>query len=279
MASITKLKTPQNIQFFDHTVALNLVQAFHRHLDLGALLELFFSQASAVLQVVGMRYRNPAEGVDVELGKPGRHTASYNLTYQNDTLGELIFSFDNRVTEDTLATAEDLLALVMSPVKNALAYRSACLARSSGDSTPEVRLKLGSEDALLLVSLDGFDQTARRDGGEWAQALVHAMQLQIRDGLREGDGVYQIDDSTLAVLLPRTPEARALEVARKIRVLIAGLHLKDGSITTQLTACIGIATTNRAGTAEDVLAHARDALGRAQAEGPSSITCYPAAND
>ena len=42
MASITKLKTSQSIQFFEHSVALNLVQA------------------------VGLRYRKPDDAIDLE---------------------------------------------------------------------------------------------------------------------------------------------------------------------------------------------------------------------
>ena len=282
MASITKLKTSQSIQFFDHTVALNLVQAFHRHLDLGELLSMFFSQAEAILQAAGMRYRNDDDGIDVEFGERGRHTTSYNLTYQDDDLGEIVFSFERRVTEDTLATAEDLIALAMSPIKNALLYRRARLAAdsvvkdiTSGSQTrPAAVLKPGNDDALVLVGLDGITETRARDGAEWAQTLVQAMQAQIREGLREADGVFQIDDELLAVLLPRTNADAALDVAGKLRVLIAGLHLKDGSITTQLTACMGIAGTKDAKTAEEVLENARTALDEAQAEGANSIRYF-----
>ena len=128
MTSITKLKTAQSIQFFDPSVALSLVQAFHRHLDLDALLALVFSQAEAILKTAGLQYRNPGEGIDLSLGRQGRHTASYNLTYQDRGLGELIFHFDRRINEDTLATAEDLVALAMSPIDNALRHGRAAAA-------------------------------------------------------------------------------------------------------------------------------------------------------
>jgi GGDEF domain-containing protein len=287
MASITKLKTSQSIQFFEHSVALNLVQAFHRHLDLGDLLTLFFTQAAAIVQAVGLRYRNPDDAIDLEFGTPGRHTTSYNLTYQDDNLGEVIFSFERRVTEDTLATAEDLIALAMSPIKNALLYRHACLAaetvvtdlKSDSQTTPAALLKPGNDDMLVLLGLDGISETRARDGAEWAQTLVQSMQTQIREGLREADGVFQIEDELLAVLLPRTTADAAAEVATKLRVLIAGLHLKDGAITTQLTACMGIAGTKDASSAEEVLSNARAALTRAQAEGSNCIEFHAGASD
>ena len=280
MASITKLKTNQSVQFFDHGAAFNLVQAFHRHLDLGDLLQAFFAQAHTLLECVGLRYCNAADEIDIQLGESGPHTASYNLTYQEANLGELVFLFRRRVTEDTLATAEDLTSLVMSPINNALHYRRALQNTQTPAHGPVAApkradgVKPGDDDTLVLISLDGFASIRDRDGAEWAQALVHAMQDQIREGLREADGVFQIDEELLAILLPRTSGDAAVEVAKKVRVLIAGLHLRDGAITTQLTACMGIAGTRDAGNAEEVLQQARAALQTAQSEGGNRIELF-----
>ena len=175
-----------------------------------------------------------------------------------------------------MATAEDLAALVMSPINNALIYARA---RRSAPEQPKLAdagknqvppIAPGNDDSLVLVGLDGFAEIQDRDGPQWAQALVSSMQSQISDGLREADGVYQIDDELLAVLLPRTSVDCAAEVTKKVRVLIAGLHLKDGVETTQLTACMGIAGTKHASTAEEVFASAKEALRRASPH-PSPI--------
>ena len=83
--------------------------------------------------------------------------------------------------------------------------------------------------------------------------------------------MFQIDEGLLAVLLPRTSEPAALDVARKIRVLIAGLHLRDGRVTSQLTACMGVAGAKAAKTPEDVLDRANAALAAARNEGSNPI--------
>lgn len=305
MASITKLKTSEAVQLFDHGAAFNLSQAFHRHLDLGDLLQAFFAQAHTLLGCAGIRYRNAEAGIDLQLGGSGRHSASYNLTYQESHLGELVFSFPSRVTEECLATAEDLTSLVMSPINNALVHRQAVLVAdavvtdavragvpgavadadaladtpakgSKPEPLPAGKARSADDDTLVLISLDGFAGIRERDGAEWAQALVQAMQDQIREGLREADGVFQIDDELLAILLPRTSGEAAMEVAKKVRVLIAGLHLRDGAVTTQLTACMGIAGTREAGSAEQVLQQARKALQAAQSEGDNRIELFRA---
>lgn len=294
MTAITRLKTAQNIQFFDHAVALNLVQAFHRQLELEGLLQLFYSQASAVLQTAGMRYRNDGENVDWQRDQQRGHAASYNLTYQNEQFGELTFYFVTPVSEDVLATAEDLVALAMSPLRNALLYRRALLGHprpgTGGTAAPAIRapepgamrasdsgLQAGRDDALILVRIDDIEEIRQRDGDAWAQTLVQAVQNQIDEGLREADGVFQIGDGQLAVLLPNTSGEAAAEVAVKLRVLIAGLHLASGDVDRQLTACMGVAGTAGAASAESVLDQAREALAQARREGPNSIRRYDSA--
>lgn len=272
MTSITKLKTAQSIQYFEPSVALSLVLAFHRQLDLDALLALFHSQATALLQVTGCHYRNPDADIDRMIEASGRHTASYNLTYQEAHLGELILHFNRRVDEEVLNTAEDLIALVMPAIRNALKYRTALYGERAA---PELRTSArpARGDSLVLVQIDGLPEIRKRDGDVWARTLMATAREQLIGGLRDADSVFQIDDDTLAVLLPGTAAEQALAVAKKLRVLIASLHLKDGKVSHQLTACMGIAETGQANAAEAVLDRARTALGQALREGPNSLGC------
>ncbi|MEZ5551593.1 MAG: diguanylate cyclase [Pseudomonadales bacterium] len=275
MTSITKLKTAQSIQHFEPAVAFNLVLAFHRQLDLDALLGMFHSQVTALLQATGSHYRNSQAGIDRLIGTSGRHTASYNLTYQETHLGELILNFNRRVNEEVLNTAEDLIALVMPAIRNALTYRAALQGAPAPElherSTQRAETRPERGDSLVLVQIDGMAEIRERDGDDRAQTLLTSVRDQLIAGLRDGDSVFQIDDATLAVLLPGTASTQAIDVARKLRVLIASLHLKDGKVPQQLTACMGIAGADRASSAEAVLDQAREALKLARKSGPNSL--------
>lgn len=277
MASITKLRTSESIRFFDHSVALSLVQAFHQHLDLYRLLNAFWSQSAAMVQAASLRYRNPDQNIEENFGRNSRHSASYNLSYQNEKLGEITFTFARRVDEDTLATAEDLVALLMPAVKNALAYRSACgaadLAQGKRTARPGTQL-MDTNDGLVLLGIDGFDTLRQRNGEAWAQALIETVQSQLQDGLREADSVFQIDDGQLAILLPRTTRADALDVAAKVRVLVGSLHLSEAKVSGQLTACMGVSCTRGAANAEQVLQQARAALEEARQAGSNSVRVF-----
>ncbi len=136
------------------------------------------------------------------------------------------------------------------------------------------RPKEQKTDALILLALDDYPTIKSRDGDEWAQILMSTVHEQVREGLRQADGVYQIGDDLIAVLLPNTTSAQAEEVARKVRALIASLHLRGDEIPQQLTACMGLADATLAVTAEDVMANARVALSHAQAKGHNEIVFY-----
>lgn len=293
MVSTTPLQQADSLRSIEHGAALTLVQAMHRHLRPEVMLEELWRQAAALTGATGLHYCHGGHGLDVQFGH-GAHSASYTLTHQGSELGELTLRFQRRLDDAVLATAEDLLALTMPALRNALAYHQACERAAYADNVAVLAAKPPSrpvnanpagtagpaamsvpgnaaDDALVLVSLDGFAEIRGRHGDTWAQTLIHTISQQIDEGLRDADSVFQIDEGLLAVLLPRTNETAALDVAAKIRILIAGLHLRDGNLSSQLTACMGVAGARDALAPEDVLERARAALARAQREGASSI--------
>lgn len=274
------MKQRDTLAHIEHQVALSVVQAIHRHLDPQALIEMLWSHAATLTPATGMHYHCAHRHLDLAFGH-GRHNATYTLSYEGQALGELSLRFQQRVDDTVLGTVEDLLALAMPALRNAMAHREALeranaaeqASRAAGPRRPGTSL----DDALVLVSLDGFDDIRTTHGDAWAQTLVQSIQNQIHEGLRDADSVFQIDEGLLAVLLPRTSEDAALDVAGKIRVLISGLHLRDGMVTSQLTACMGVVGARDSGAPEDVLARARSALTMAQREGRSIIRTYRAA--
>lgn len=296
MGSITTLRQSEPLRHIDHAVALSLVQDIHLHLDPHELIRVLWSRAATLTRATGMRYVHASHDIDLAFGD-GRHSASYTLTHHGEDLGELELRFQRRVDDEVLGTAEDLLALTMPALRNALAHYRVCrlaeLTRFAGapvrkhpanderpaeapDEAPASGT--GWDDALILVGLDGFGDIRTAHGEAWAQTLVQSIQNQIQEGLRDADNVFQIDEGLLAVLLPRTSEDSAVDVAGKIRVLISGLHLRDDGITRQLTACMGVVGARHAGKPEDVLDQARAALAQAQQEGRSTIRAYRAGN-
>jgi diguanylate cyclase (GGDEF)-like protein len=279
MTTISHLRQPESLRHIGPAAALPLLQAIHRHLEPEALLAALWRHAAALTGATGLRFTHDRHELDIAIGG-GQHPSSYTLSRRGEDLGELTLRFPRHPDEAVHGTVEDLLILAIPALRNALTHHTTCR-RLAGlerdrDRAParQAAPDGGWDDALILVSLDGFDDIRTAHGECWAQTLVQSIQNQIHEGLRDADGVFQVDEGLLAVLLPRTSEDAAIDVAGKIRVLISGLHLREGPITSQITACMGVVGARSARTPEDVLDQARAALSEARQEGASTIRAY-----
>ena len=267
---------------FDDRTALHLTQAFNQENEVPSLLALLFSQLQALCGAHGLIYQN--DGIDLEcrMGKTAHHNAEYNLQFGDDDLGKLTIYFPRAQNEAELQTSEDLLALMFTALKNVVALASA-KQEAQQNAAPalipskdvEELSKEEKADALVLLALDGYAEMVTQAGEEWAQILMTSVHTQIKEGLRQADGVYQISDELIAILLPNTSKDQANAVAEKVRILVASLHL-TGATDGQLTASMGIADARLAKTAEDVMANAKIALAAARDSGRSSIQMYDA---
>ncbi len=287
MGKVTRLKTPQSVATFNAEEALHLVQAFHRQLRVKPLLELFHRQAATLMPLVGMQYISPS---DIETFRDGERTedfAQFRVRWHdNAVLGEMLFYFAAPQDDSVVQTAEDLVALMASPLHNAWQHEQALEAvtmdmpvvpepirHNVDDLVPfgEPQMPTDRTDTLLLIGLDSYPQLLQSNGIAWAQAVLQSVQQQVRNGLREADGVFQIDDGLLALLLPRTDHSAATAVAGKVSGLISSLQLASTEQADELTACMGIAVSRDADSAETVLERAERALEEARLKGPGKI--------
>ncbi len=276
-----------NVVYFDDRTALQITQAFNQETELPELLDLLFGQLGAMTETRGLRFVYKPLGIDLNLGSRERHSAEYNLTFRDTPIGTLTLYFALTQHEQGIQTCEDLVSLAFVSLRNAVTLLelknqpqaiSTELTKEEAAHVAEVTAlptrKEANSDALVLVALDDYERILERDGEEWAHVLMSSVHEQIESGLRAADGVYHINDDLIAVLLPNTNLAQAEEVAKKVRMLIASLHLRGDTLSQQLTACMGVADATAAGTAEEVMDRARSALARARAEGSNQIEVY-----
>ncbi len=268
-----KERAQSSVASFDPEVALSLVQSFHKELEIGALIERIFTQASALSPACHLAYRHEAANVDLQYGEPGLHSVSYNLQFgaDGDKGGEVRLTSRHRFSSEDLQTLEDLLTLAAPALTNALTVQAL---RTGSHSGAQKRAGAGQEDALVLIRLDGLGDVRTHHGEDVANTLIEKLRSQLNSGLREADGVFQIDDDHLAVLLPRTTRQGAERVAAKVEVLVTTIHYAEPEVQSLLTVSIGISTTNGAASAEAVLADARSALSEAVEHGARNILIH-----
>ncbi|MEM1433228.1 MAG: diguanylate cyclase [Pseudomonadota bacterium] len=283
------IEQDRQVRHFNTDAAMHLVEAFYRQPTLPDLLTMLLRQLKTLAKVTGLEYGrislDEATGVDESLGVTRKHNVRYNLRWPDKDLGFLKLYFDQPASEQALETAEDLITLAAGALHTRLRFLPDTPADDASGGAAETRTEATApqhaaalaksdfrQDSLVLLEIDGFAELLTTEGPAWALALSQSLQVLIGDSLREADSTFQVESGQIAVLLPNTSTDGADCVARKLCALVGTLHLTRDELETQLTACMGIASSRPDDTPETVLGRARHALGQAQGEGPNAIS-------
>jgi diguanylate cyclase (GGDEF)-like protein len=125
--------------------------------------------------------------------------------------------------------------------------------------------------SLLLVDLDRFKLVNDRDGHLAGDAVLGAVADVLRDNVRPGDVVCRLGGDEFAVVLPRTGEARALQVAG--RLLLASRKAAGlSSPQARVTLSTGVGWLAKPSTSADLVALADDALYAVKAAGGDAVS-------
>ncbi|HKO56360.1 MAG TPA: diguanylate cyclase [Thermoanaerobaculia bacterium] len=133
--------------------------------------------------------------------------------------------------------------------------------------------RYGRPLSLIIVDVDHFksiNDTWGHGAGDVVLAdVAHCVARQTRSS----DLVARIGGEEFAVLLPETPLLEALQVAEKIRVAVASVPLRTGSVEIPVTISAGVANVPHSEIADAAqLVHAADqALYRAKERGRNRI--------
>ncbi|WP_081848064.1 diguanylate cyclase [Microbulbifer sp. HZ11] len=131
----------------------------------------------------------------------------------------------------------------------------------------------GTSLALLIIDLDHFKMINDRLGHVRGDAALAAVGQLIRKQVRKPVVACRYGGEEFAILLPRTNREQAVEVAERLRQSVAGLNLKDIS----LTVSIGVAASEQDNYASAIqLFEAADgALYRAKHAGRNRVELAP----
>ena len=131
--------------------------------------------------------------------------------------------------------------------------------------------------SLVLVDIDNFKRVNDTWGHEAGDAVLKQVARILQDGGRAVDVCVRYGGEEIAMLLPKTPSERAVEVAERLRARIASQPVKHGRSEIPVTASFGVATYPETVKVRDQLFPASDkALYIAKHEGRNRVRAKPA---
>jgi diguanylate cyclase (GGDEF)-like protein len=178
---------------------------------------------------------------------------------------------DRKVLEDKLA------ALAMTDGLTGIANRRAF--DEALDREWKRTLREGSQISLLLLDLDHFKEFNDLYGHQFGDDCLRAVAAAVAGAVRETDLAARYGGEEIAIILPATGSAGAIETAEKVRAAVEALritHEGNPDAGGWVTASIGVATAlaRDGGTMrmpESLLLSADHALYKAKNEGRNRL--------
>ncbi|GAB4357598.1 MAG: GGDEF domain-containing protein [Immundisolibacter sp.] len=260
------------------------------NLDLQPLLAQFSRSAGDFVphDSLGFRHTFAGEEHTVLIGAPARHTCSYQLTVEDTSLGTLSVTRRRRFEETELAMLEQLLSILVYPLRNALLYyraqHEAATDRLTGLSNRSAfneamarevsrALRYGSGLTLLMADLDNLKLINDRHGHSAGDRALQQVAQALRGALRDSDQVFRYAGDEFAVLLIGGGDDAARAVAERLRARVADLSPEP--VPVRPTLSIGLSSLRADDDARTLFERADAALYAAKRAGRDCVCSAP----
>lgn len=265
---------------------LDLAATLARHLELETLIDHFSRRVAEILphDSLSFRYELAGHWQAIAHGSGGRHSCTYQLQVEDTPLGTLRIARRQRFEEPELAMLEQLVGVIVYPLRNALLYRRAqhdaatdpLTALSNrgvfDDALPrEVSRaqRYGTPLTLLMVDLDNLKHVNDRIGHSAGDRALQQVAEMLRAGVRDSDQVFRYAGDEFAVLLVGGDAATAREVAERLRSRVDALAAEAGPARPTLS--IGLAPLRPTDSSQALFERADSALYGAKQAGRNCV--------
>jgi len=268
---------------------LRLTQALHTSLELEEVLGLFRREIENHVALDGLTFRHDEHGITVRHGGTARHRASYALSLQEESLGEVTFSRDKPFAEQELALVEHLLCPLLYPLRNALRYRQA-LAAAFRDPLTGLHNRAALEESLprevelahrhklalsmVIIDLDLFKRINDDYGHAAGDSVLRTTARRMKNALRTSDRLFRFGGDEFVLLLPATDLAGAAIVAERLRQALETEQCVCEGVAIPVTASIGLAQLGAGDDRHTLFEQADKAVYRAKALGRNQVMFY-----
>lgn len=136
--------------------------------------------------------------------------------------------------------------------------------------------RYGGSSALVLLDIDFFKKVNDTYGHEAGDRVLVELGRALSEARRTTDFVARLGGEELALLLPQTDTAGAMEVAERLRLRIAEMRTTTSAGELQITASFGVVVYSaRSGTSNGLFERADKALYAAKRGGRNRVELAP----
>ena len=266
--------------------AWQLVSRWMGSLELDALIQAFAESARQYFDCAGVTYQPPEGGEELEHGELADHQAQYRLTVTGESLGCMTLHASRPFSSADLAVAEQCIALLVTPLRNALKYEAALqeartdpLTQLLNRSTMEqsLRRELGLArrhgEAFCVVSmdLDNFKTVNDAFGHAAGDEVLSDLAKLLRRCARESDLIYRTGGDEFLIALSHTSLAGARLLAERLRRAVDRHEFHYNGEELPVYVSIGVTALGDGDTVDSLLQRADEAMYEAKRAGRNQV--------
>lgn len=265
---------------------LALLTQLQTTLDVDQLIQIFVDHIKPLIAWSGVRYSETRHNLEIDIGRSGIHTASYQLMTGSEELGMITLRRNNRFDEHELNDLESLLSHLIYPLRNALRYaeaiRSATIDSLTGvnnrttmESNLEREIQLASRNqnplSIIMLDIDHFKSINDHFGHDIGDCALRHLSATMQKTVRTTDVIYRFGGEEFLILLNNTDVHGAKLLAERIRLSIEQAVLSCGESTLTMTISLGAASWNLKENHQHLIKRADQALYSAKSNGRNQV--------
>ncbi|MAX53560.1 MAG: GGDEF domain-containing protein [Methylophaga sp.] len=220
------------------------------------MLGLFQREVDAVFPECSFHYQNSSMKVQIDSAQKFHHRCHYKLEMNGDYLGDITFTQRKKFSDADIHFLEDLLSLLVHPLKNCLLYKKALAAALLDDLTNlgnraayEKNLQREVERtkrhdtplSLIVIDIDNFKSINDQFGHSSGDKALKILADMINHSLRSSDMAFRFGGEEFVLLLPETNIHDAEIVAERVRESVSQILSHDGKNSFSFTVSLGVA--------------------------------------
>lgn len=265
---------------------LQITSALQTSLDLEPLIDTFAQEVKVTVPLDGVRFHNMQQGVDIKVGRNAAHLCSYNLSVNEQLLGEVAFMRKTSFTSSQSNELELLLRSLVHPLRNALLYRVALLKAQRDPLTGvynrtalteslardvELAQRHQTPLSIIVLDIDHFKNINDSYGHAAGDCLLKNLVACANHSIRRCDMLFRFGGEEFVVLLNNTDEKGALRLAERIRRNVEKDSYQCGEQIIRMTLSAGIAQLQKQDIETRLFERADQALYQAKSEGRNCV--------
>jgi diguanylate cyclase (GGDEF)-like protein len=271
-------------------ISARLPSILQTTLELEKLILLFEEQIKPVLPFDSFHYMHAGVSCHIDTDTAHHHRCHYKLEMNGVYLGELTLTRRRKFSPEQIKLLEDLLCLLVYPLRNCLLYRQALASalldnltgignRAAFDSSLEREVDLArrqqSHLSLIVLDIDNFKAINDTYGHISGDRALKTLADTIVNTMRRSDIAFRFGGEEFVLLLSNTDTLAANIVAERIRVAVSQLLCHDGKRTFGFTVSLGIAQLEADEHSYHLFERADMALYQAKQTGRNATVCAP----